>query len=537
MGMLLDSAGPASLYQEVVRSPYFVDKTAMLAELIPMLESNTKYICVTRPRRFGKTVIANMIGAFFSKGADSGELFDGLRIADYAGCQAYRNQYHVIYIDFSVSDDECDSYRAYIGNIKTLLREDLRRAYPQISFREEGNAAEDLRRIYSETGEKFLFVLDEWDAVFHMPFVREADKVSYLAFLKGLLKGGAYVALAYMTGVLPIAKYSSGSELNMFAEFTMANSPAFGEYFGFTGQEVDDLYGRYCRVCTDRKVSREGLRLWYNGYHTAAGDQVYNPRSVVFALQFNNLGSYWTSSGPYDEIFYYIKNNIADIREDLALLVSGEPVQARIQEYAATAMELKTRDQIFSAMVVYGFLSVDGGKVVIPNKELMDKFDDVLRNEASLGYIYRLARQSDKMLRATLARDTETMAEILEFAHNTEAPLLYYHHETELSAIINLVYLSARDRYRVEREDKAGVGYVDFIFYPYNRNEDGIILELKVDHTPEEAIRQIKQKQYMLRFAGRLGERQALAGRVLAVGIGYSKKEKKHGCVVEVLKD
>ena len=360
-----------------------------------------------------------------------------------------------------------------------------------------------------------------------------------IAFLSNLLKDRPYVILSYMTGILPIAKYSSGSELNMFAEFTMVNSPMFGTYFGFTDDEVDDLYERYCRECEKQRkiknVTRKGLRDWYNGYYTKSGERVYNPRSVVFALQFNNLANYWTSSGPYDEIYYYIRNNVSDVRDDLALMAAGESVSAKIQEYAATSMNLSTRDEIYSAMVVYGFLSYLNGKVSIPNRELMEKFDELLMKNESLGYVYRLAKESEKMLKATLAGDTHTMEKILELVHDTEVPLLSYNHETELSAIVNLVYLAARDSYRVEREDKAGVGYVDFIFYPYDLTADGIILELKVDHTPEEAIQQIKDRKYALKFVPRLAEQKKYTGKILAVGIGYEKTEKKHRCRVESL--
>ena len=209
---------------------------------------------------------------------------------------------------------------------------------------------------------------------------------------------------------------------------------------------------------------------------------MYNPRSVTASLSNNNLGNYWTSSGPYDEIFYYIEHNVDDVRKDLALMVSGEGISAKIQEYAATSMNLISRGEIFSAMVVYGFLSYENGKVSIPNKELMDKFTEMLQKEPSLGYVYRLATESERMLRATLAGDTNTMEEILELVHDTEVPILSYNHEIELAAIVNLVYLSARDFYRVEREDKAGKGYVDFIFYPeVDKNADAIILELKVE--------------------------------------------------------
>lgn len=349
------------------------------------------------------------------------------------------------------------------------------------------------------------------------------------------MKDRPYVLLAYITGILPIAKYSSGSELNMFMEYTMISEEKFSDSFGFTDSEVDQLYEGYRNNTENVKVSREGLRVWYNGYHTFSGESVYNPRSVVFALTNNNLASYWTSSGPYDEIYYYIERNIADVRNDLALMVSGEAVPAKIQEYAATSMNLTTRDEIFSAMVVYGFLNYENGKVSIPNKELMDKFEMMLRKESSLGYVYRLAHESEKMLYATLHGDTETMNEILEYVHNTEVSLLSYNHETELSAIVNLIYLAARDYYRVEREEKAGIGYVDFIFYPYDKTADCMILELKVDHTPEEAIEQIIEKKYAMRFEGKLGEASKYTGRILAVGIGYSKDTKKHDCKVQII--
>lgn len=322
----------------------------------------------------------------------------------------------------------------------------------------------------------------------------------------------------------------------MFYEYTMAEEEKYSEYFGFTEGEVDELYKRYqAQKQNPENVTREGLRIWYDGYHTKAGERVYNPRSVVAALTNNNLGNYWTSSGPYDEIFYYIRENVDAVRDDLALLVSGIPVQAKVREYAATSMNLRTKNEIFSAMVVYGFLNYENGYVSIPNKELMDKFADMLQKEPSLGYVYRLAAESSKMLQATKDGNTELMSKILEYAHNTESPLLNYNNEAELTMIVNMVYLSARDSYRIEREDKAGIGYVDFIFYPLYKNEDGIILELKVDNTAEAAVRQIKEKNYALKFKGKLGQDPEYTGRILAVGISYNKKTKQHNCKVEVL--
>ena len=340
-----------------------------------------------------------------------------------------------------------------------------------------------------------------------------------------------------MTGILPIAKYSSGSELNMFYEYTMAGREKYSDYFGFTDKEVDELYHRYLKIEKEPAVTRKGLELWYDGYQTLSGKRLYNPRSVVGALTDNQLGSYWTSSGPYDEIFYYIRENVDAVRDDLALMVSGTPVKAKIQEYAATSMDLRTRDEILSAMVVYGFLSSENDQVSIPNRELMDKFADMIQKESSLGYVNRLAAESAKMLRATKQGDVNTMAEILEYAHNTESPHDIYSNEAELAAIVRLVYLEARDSYQIEREDRAGKGYVDFIFYPMRKDDDNIIIELKVDHTADEAIRQIKDREYALRFQGKLGDKPLYTGRILAVGIAYDRKTKKHSCIVEILRE
>jgi len=537
MGTYLNSITPYTLYKSESLSPYFVDKTLMLRELFPYVSAGNRHICITRPRRFGKTIMANMISSFFQKASDSSDVFDSLAISQVDDYRRYKNQYNVIRIDFSKMPRNCDSYTQYIERIEALLIEDVKEAFPQVKINEADAVGDILESVFVQCGEKFIFVLDEWDFIFHRDFINEIDKEKYVAFLSNLLKDRPYVVLSYMTGILPIAKYSSGSELNMFAEFTMVNSPMFGEYFGFTDDEVDDLYRRYIVECDrqhkEKSVTRKGLRDWYNGYYTKSGERVYNPRSVVFALQFNNLANYWTSSGPYDEIYYYIRNNISDVRDDLALMISGESVTAKIQEYAATSMNLSTRDEIYSAMVVYGFLSYLNGKVCIPNRELMEKFDELLVKNESLGYVYRLAKESEKMLKATLAGDTLTMERILEFAHNTEVPLLSYNHETELSAIVNLVYLAARDSYRVEREDKAGTGYVDFIFYPYDATADCIILELKVDHTPDEAIAQIIDKKYALKFMPKLAGQKIYTGRILAVGIGYWKESKKHSCKVE----
>lgn len=549
MGIYLNSKSPYGQFLDEASATYFIDKSEMLESLIPLTVSGlsfigqglsdkvkgNKYICITRPRRFGKTMMACMIASFFGKGIHSRPVFEHLKISAYKDFERHINQHNVIYISMNELPKACTDYQGYIDRIQTKLKNDLRKEYPNVEINEEDAIWDVLNAIYEMENARFIFILDEWDYIFHRNFVTDSDKVSYVEFLSNLLKGSAYVELAYMTGILPIAKYSSGSELNMFFEYTIATREKYSEYFGFTDAEVDELYERYLAVTYAPHVTRGGLREWYDGYQTVSGKRLYNPRSVVGALSDDQLGSFWTSSGPYDEIFYYIDHNVNEVRDDLALMISGIPVPAKIQEYAATSMNLTTRDEIFSAMVVYGFLSYESGKVSIPNKELMEHFSEMLCKEPSLGYVHQLAQASRRMLDATKALDTRTMLEILEYAHHTESPLQDYNHEIELTAIVNLVYLAARDTYRVEREEKTGIGYVDFIFYPLDTRDDCIILELKVDDTPENAIRQIKERKYALRFLGRTAETQTYTGRILAVGITYDKKSKKHACKIEIL--
>lgn len=555
MGIYLNNTSAYGLFQEDYSLTYYVDKSDMIRELVPVMElkwngeeragvskgKNLKYLAITRPRRFGKTVMANMIASYFGKGVDSHKEFDTLKVSRYPWYRKHLNQHNVIHIMFNKMPDEMITYAQYISRIKKGLITDLQKTYPDAEIDKDDAVWDALTKVYEYCGgERFIFVLDEWDYIYHQDFSTEKDKANFTKFLSSLLKDNAYVEMAYMTGILPIAKYSSGSELNMFCEYTMVTEEKYSEYFGFVDSEVDDLYARYLEHQTEnRKVTREELRAWYDGYRTKSGERVYNPRSVILALENNNLGNYWTNSGPYDELFYYVGANVDQVKDDVGLLVSDIPVPAKVQEYAATSMELKTRDEIFSAMVVYGFLNYENGFVSVPNKELMDKFAEMVQKEASLGNVYRLTRESGRMLAATKAGDTKTMAEILLFVHNTESPLTVYNNEAQLASILKLVYLQARDFYRIEREDKAGIGYVDFIFYPFVKSDDAIIIELKVNHTADEAVKQIRDRQYALRFEGKIGERPEYTGRILAVGIAYHKNDenKRHECKVEVLRE
>ena len=292
MGRYLNSSTPYALYQGEANQPYFVDKSLLLTELFPVLDAGNQHICITRPRRFGKTIMANMIAAFLSKKVDSDSIFGKLKIADNSKYKEYRNKYNVISIDFSKISRSCDSYADYIGKIETTLIRDLKKEHPQIEVYEDDSAADILETIFEECGqERFVFVLDEWDFIFHKDFITEENKKQYIQFLSNLLKDRPYVQMTYMTGILPIAKYSDGSELNMFDEYDMACKEKYSEYFGFVEEEVDQLYDIYKRITKNPKISRNELKEWYDGYRAAAGEYLYNPRSVVCALRDNQLAN------------------------------------------------------------------------------------------------------------------------------------------------------------------------------------------------------------------------------------------------------
>ncbi len=282
MGYYLNSTKVFSLYESEVRKPYFVDKSEILNELIPLVEQGNNHICITRPRRFGKSVMAAMIGAFFSRGSDGSGIFDSLKIADNSNYQTHLNRHDVVYIDFSEAANISSNYDDFMNRIEKTLSRDLHRAFPNVDFWEDASLVEELRMIHEETKTSFIFVFDEWDCIFHKKYTTRDDREKFINFLASLTKGTGYVSLTYMTGVLPIAKYSSGSSVNHFMEYTMAVQPKYSEYFGFSDEEVDLLYARYRKKETEPVISREDLRIWYDGYYTAGGERNYIIRDLWF---------------------------------------------------------------------------------------------------------------------------------------------------------------------------------------------------------------------------------------------------------------
>lgn len=515
MAVYLNTRRQLENFKALYRKKYFVDKSLIIEKLNELIATDDRYICVTRPRRFGKSSVINMLGAYYTNAFNSRDIFNNLKISKCGSYEDNLNKYNVISISFNKIPEQGETFKDYMEMIKKSLIKDITDVYPDIKAENYFTISDMLM----DTEDKFIFIFDEWDYIFNNDLFIE-NQNEFLEFLRNLLKDQPYVALAYMTGVLPIKKYSSGSALNMFDEFTFLKDRIYDEYFGFTDNEVLNL----CKK--NESIDFIDLEKWYNGYLTAKGTRIYNPRSVVKALQNGYCESYWTNTGAMDEVKEFLKYNTLEIREDVIEMVAGGEIDIFINEEFRAGQEApKNKKEIYSAMIILGFLSYYDGYLKIPNKELMQEFEKALEDE-SFGYVSEIINNSRKMLKATVSEDIETIVEILHDIHNSEIPILQYNDENSLSCVLTLAYLSARDTYRIEREEKSGKGYVDFSFHPRRKADTAFIVELKKDETVDRALKQIKNKEYVEKF-------RKENKNILAVAICYDSKTKEHRCKIE----
>ena len=543
VGSFLNNVEEKNQFVLASQEKYFVDKTGMIGILNDSVGKLERYICITRPRRFGKSINAAMIASYYTKNLDMSDVFGKLNISKCDSYEKHLNKHNVIYISFDNQAEEFKTYDEYINYFKRCLKKDLKEFYQDVP--NDMLVVDMLNYVYTKTKQKFIFVIDEWDYIFNNEMYKKDDRDNFLKFLKSLLKDKAYVELAYMTGILPISKNSSGSSINMFKEYNAVNDTIYSKYFGFLEEEVEEL----CKK--QDKVTMQELREWYDGYYTQEGEHIYNPRSVVYALQDGGCQSYWTKTGKMKEVSNYINANIAGVKDDILAMMSGEEISIRLggfdaeskASYKEKSGEEATRDLILSGMTVLGFLSyyttkenielskITGGEpgkyLKIPNRELMLEFDNIITS-GDVGGFVELVNDSKEMLQATLDKDTKKMEEILEKIHEEHCSYLEYNKEIALSFVVKTAYLYASTQYVIKKEDVSAKGRADFAFYPMYANQTSFIIELKKDKTPEEAIEQIKDRKYFATFKN-------FKGKKLLVGITYDTKGKKHNVKIEEL--
>lgn len=520
MGIYLNPGNDG--FRESIRSEIYVDKTGLIACTNGLLGTEEKYVCVSRPRRFGKSMALKMLAAYYSGGCDSGQLFAGLKIEGDASFAEHLNQYDVIFLnmqDFLIGAKKQD----VTGYLEKRLLRDLYREYDFLADEEDMRLVNVLEEIYAETGRKFIFLIDEWDCVIRERQESEEMQRQYLDFLRWLLKDRSYVALAYMTGILPVKKYGKHSALNMFWEYSMTDQSIFEEYTGFTEEEVRGLCERY-----DMDFSE--MSSWYDGYVLRRFKHIYNPRSVVGALRHGYFSNYWTSTETYEALKIYMDMDFDGLRSDIVRMLGGEHIEVNTYSFQNDMRTFETKDDVLTLLIHLGYLGYDAERkeAFIPNREIAGEFENAM-STGGWAEVMRVLKASERLLKDTLAGDAESVAEGLDRAHTEVSSILTYNDENSLGCAIGLAYYSARKDYRIIREMPAGRGFADVVFLPLPASgKPALVIELKYDGSAEAAIEQIKKRQYTKELEGYTGE-------ILLVGINYDKKseDKKHSCVIE----
>ncbi|MCI9034482.1 MAG: AAA family ATPase [Lachnospiraceae bacterium] len=520
MGIYLNPGNDG--FWESVRSEIYVDKTGLIAQTNQYLNTKQKYICVSRPRRFGKSMTLEMLAAYYSRGCDSWELFQGRKIEGEETFHENLNQYDVIYLNMQQflirsREQEITDY------LEHMVIEELYEEYGELFSEKETILAYALERIYAKKKKKFVFLIDEWDCVMRERQKSEELQKQYLDFLRNLLKDQTYVALAYMTGILPVKKYGEHAALNMFWEYSMTEQYVFEEYTGFTEEEVKALCERY-------HMDFDEISSWYDGYRFKKFKHIYNPRSVVAAMICQDFSSFWTSTETYDALKIYMDMDFDGLRADIVQMLGGGEIAINTRSFQNDMRNFKTKDDVLTLLIHLGYLGYNSEtkEAFIPNKEIIMEFENAM-STGGWQEIMHILKASDKLLEDTLLGNEESVARGLDSAHTEAASILTYNDENSLSCAVGLAYYSARKDYKLIREFPTGRGFADIVFLPLpHTRKPAMVVELKYNKSSQAAIQQIKDRQYTQALKDYTGE-------ILLVGINYNKEkaDKKHECVIE----
>lgn len=519
MGIYLNPDN-TDFYNAVNHSQIYVDKTNLIGYTNKVLFGEQKFICVSRPRRFGKSMAANMLTAYYSRGCDSRELFSHLKIANTESFKKHLNQYNVIHLNIPPFMDESENVQEMVQFIKDDVMEELLSSFPDVRMPSRKTLDKVLATIFNTTKIPFIFIIDEWDCIFREHKEDIAAQEAYLKFLRNLLKNQPYAALVYMTGILPIKKYGDHSALNMFDEYSMTNQMALAEFTGFTEQEVKALCEKY-------GMSFEETKRWYDGYDLK-GLSVYNPRSVVMAMMSHDFDNYWTKTETYESLKKYIQINSFGLKEIVKRLIAGEHLPMNPDKFQNDMTTFNSADDVLTLLVHLGYLTFDFDTktVWIPNSEVQREFINSIE-DGGWEEVMKAIRISDELLTATLNCNEEKVAMIIEQVHRENTSILQYNNENSLSCVLSLAYYSAKKDYTMYRELPSGDGFADLVFVPRcNCRASTFIVELKWDKSAETAIDQIKQKKYAECL-------KDYSGEILLVGINYNKNDKRHTCKIE----
>ena len=535
-------------FEETLNSEIYVDKTESIVYLNTVLKTEQKYVCVSRPRRFGKTIAANMLAAYYGRG-DSRAVFADRLIAGHDNWDKYINHFDVVRVVMTDFIKENKDVSESLEKMQKLAVRDIRKQYPDVDFYDTDDLIQSMSDVYEETGNQFVIVIDEWDAVFRACKEDKEGQKLYLDFLRDWLKDQEFVALAYMTGILPIKKYGQHSALNMFREFSIITPMQLAPYTGFTEEEVKDKCDEFGR---DYEIIKE----WYNGYditdiippdpnyelQKAIGREIspkhysiYSPLSVVKAISTGVIQNYWNKTENYEALAEYIRMNLEGLKDSVALLMEGGRIKVNISKYQNDMTSFNGSNDVLVMLIHLGYLGydVETKEVFIPNNEILDEFKTSTESTEWID-TFKSFKKSQELLKATWNMDEEKVAMILEWFHD-EAENKTYNSEAALSYAIQMAYYAGQKYYTKVQELDSGKGYVDLVYLPSPKNPDkpALLIELKYNRSVATAADQIRNKEYIQKL-------EHYKGNILVIGVNYDKEAdtesddyKHHTCRIE----
>ena len=515
-----------SAFQVALNSEIYVDKTGLIEYTNRVLGSPQAYICNSRPRRFGKSITANMLAAYYSRGCDSKEMFDNFAISQGNNYKKHINKYDVIHFDVQWVISQAESTDSCVSFIEKIIVDELRDEYPGCLPGGTIRLSTALSSIFSITGRKFIIIIDEWDVLIRDAASNTGIQDEYIDFLRSLFKGiepTKYILLAYMTGILPIKKVKTQSALNNFIEFSMLDAKVFAPYIGFTEEEVRLL-------CKKHNRNFEQVKQWYDGY-LLEGIHVYNPTSVVNVMLWGKYNSYWYATSSYESIKTFVNQDFDGLKQDIITMLSGNQVKVKPMSFQNDMVNFKNKDDILTVLIHLGYLAFNGdySTAYIPNEEICKEFSDALE-ENKWTELSALLSESEKLLQATLRLDGNAVSNGIEKIHDLFISSIQYNNENSLSCVLTIAYLFSLNYYfKPVREFPLGKGFADIVYIPrpdYAMEYPALVIELKWNQSAETAIMQIRQKNYPDPI-------KCYAGKILMVGINYDKDTKHHQCIIE----
>ena len=511
-------------FRDSLNSEVYVDKSEMVAELNRDFRTEQKYVCVSRARRFGKTMMTNLLSAYYSKGCDSRALFERLKLSRKPGWDAHLNAVNVIKVDMNA--ELCDSsVRAdVVRRLKDSVVGELRDAFPGVGIPQGASIARAIARIYDVTGETFVILIDEYDILIREDKTPQSLREEYIALLNALFKGdlaGPAISLAYITGILPIIRERVQSKLNNFTEYTMLDPKRLAPYVGFTDGEVRHLCGRF-------GMDYDRCRLHYDGYAFPGVEHVFNPNSVAKAMRNGDYANYWVQTSALDAITFYIDANLDGLQADIMTMLEGGEVDVDTRGYDNSVSRFKNKNHVFTYLIHLGYLAYDSanGRCRIPNGEIREAWFTIMDESDDFGMVKSMIDASRDLLRRTEQGDADAVAAALDRAHSEISSSLTYNRESSLQSAILMAYFYARKDYAILPELNSGKGFADVVLVPLSARRPAIIIEIKCGGAPENALRQISERDYSARLLG-------FAGGIVRVGVAYDPVSNTHRCVIE----